>query len=343
MKALLSTIAVAAIALTSLVPSVDAQQQSGTNPLIASVNGEAIMSSELENKAAARLLKAQSEEYNTRQVVLNEIIDNLLIRQEARRRGLASDQLLADEVYSRVPLITDAEVRAIVDNTPLAPTMVATDRLKAAATGLRFRRTEKLKADFVKSLRDAASISILLAPPRLERAIDAGYSIGLDSARVSIIEFSDFQCPYCSQLSAVLRRLRQELPTQVRITFVQFPLPSHPQARVAALAALCAGEQGRFWDMHDALFANQQIVAEGGFSVIGKKIALEEAAFLSCMESSAIQQRLARDQAEATSVSVNATPTMLINGRFVTGSMSYEKLRGVVDEELKGLAVPTSH
>ena len=94
--------------------------------------------------------------------------------------------------------------------------------------------------------------------------------------------------------------------------------------------------------MHDALFNDPQTVAQSGFTEIGERIGLGRAAFLSCMESSRVKERLAREIAAATSLSINATPTMLINGRLFTGSLPYEKLRGVVDEELKGFATSAS-
>jgi predicted DsbA family dithiol-disulfide isomerase len=305
--------------------------------LVAVVAGRCITDAELEASVASRLLRLRSEEYTIRRSALEEYIDSLLIEAEAKRRGCSVGELLRKEVYDAVPPVTQQEAEVVVETgSPQAygsqPREVA---LKLAAASLRAKRETARRGEFVASLRGNHEVAILLSPPRLERKFTGGQSRGPVSAPVSIVEFSDFQCPYCARLNETLARVLKEYPSQIRLTFMQFPLPSHPQASPAAEASLCAAEQGRFWQMHDALFGNQTALGQGKFSELAKSVGLEDAAFQACLDSQRPGKLWRAELAEGRSVGISGTPALFINGRMFAGAVPYETLRGIIDEELK--------
>jgi protein-disulfide isomerase len=152
---------------------------------------------------------------------------------------------------------------------------------------------------------------------------------------VTIVEFSDFECPYCSRVVPSLDQVVAKYEDSVRLVFRQFPLTSiHAQAQKAAEASLCADEQGRFWDMHDAMFAQQKELAVPQLKELAASLELDGEAFAECLDSSKFAAQVAADLRAGQAAGVSGTPAMFINGRFVNGAVPYETLAAIIDEEL---------
>lgn len=303
--------------------------------VIAIVGNITVNRAALQERTADRLLREKTEEYNAEMAALNEYIDELLLSREAARRNLGVTELLQREVNGRVPEVTETEARAVVENGSVYQGLPLDQALRAATAEIRARRTAKRRAEYVASLRSGTSVEIRLEPPRLQHPISGGRTIGSADAPVSIVEFSDFQCPYCAALTASLTRLRTEYPSKIRLTFKQFPLPMHPQAAKAAEASLCAAEQDRFWQMHDLLFNQQNTLAEARFSDIAEHIGINVVAFEKCVDSRKFFAEVNHDHAEAIGLGLTATPSLFINGRLLVGTKPYEALRAIIDDELK--------
>jgi protein-disulfide isomerase len=175
-----------------------------------------------------------------------------------------------------------------------------------------------------KLLEDAIPIPVDGAPVR-----------GPSSAPVTVVEFSDFQCPYCVAAIPELQGLLKAFPTQVKLIFKQYPLETHSQAAFAATAALAAQKQGKFWQMHDALFAHHDDLSESSVLAIAKGLGLDMARFQADLKSPAIQQTLQRDIADGDRAGVPGTPTLYIDGQRLNGPVTLEVLKPVVEAELK--------
>ncbi len=304
--------------------------------IVAVVDGRAVQSKELDGLLGDKLVRLKSEEYAVRLTVLNGYVDQILLSREAERRSISLAELLRQQIDHQVPPVTEVEARAILDSSARANEQLVNDAtVKAAMEDLKRRRLAKRRGEFLASLRQQYDAQIKLEAPRLSRPISGGHSTGPAEARVSIVVFSDFQCPYCSSLDSSISRIRQEYGDQLRITAKQFPLPSHRQAGKAAEAALCAAEQKRYWEMHDMLFSAQRSVALEGFSDLAQRLGLDLQAFESCLTSHKSSAELARDVVDALSVGVNSTPTLFINGLLVLGAKPYEALRGIIDSEIQ--------
>lgn len=156
--------------------------------------------------------------------------------------------------------------------------------------------------------------------------------LGPENAPVVIVEFSDFECPYCGTVSPLLEEALAKYPKEVKIVFKQFPLSLHKQARSAALASLAAHRQGKFWEYHDLLFENQKSLSEAKYLELAKKIGLDPERFSKDYKGPAGQQALGRDMADAQMAGVHGTPTIFVNGRRLKERNSKELLQMIAQE-----------
>jgi len=165
---------------------------------------------------------------------------------------------------------------------------------------------------------------------------------GPEHAMVTIVEFSDFECPFCSTVQATLNRLQREFGSQLRQSFRHAPMPAHPRAALASEAALAAGAQGKFWEMHDKLFANQSALARADLDRYARQIGLDMAAFAKALDGQVHKARVAEDVALARKLGVRGLPACFVNGRLIAGAKPYEYFKEVVEEELARAGKPGS-
>ena len=157
---------------------------------------------------------------------------------------------------------------------------------------------------------------------------------GPDSAEVKIVEWSDFQCPFCSRAGPTLEQVQKEYGDQVQIAFKHMPLPMHTKAQAAHEAAEAAHEQGKFWEMHDKIFADQRGMSEAKYLEYAQELGLDLDKFQKDLKASNTQQRIAADMAQASELGVTGTPAFFVNGRFLSGAQPFASFKRVIDEEL---------
>jgi protein-disulfide isomerase len=173
--------------------------------------------------------------------------------------------------------------------------------------------------------------------PNKVYAVKAGASPakGPKDARVTIVEFSDFQCPYCSKVGPTLEKVLDDYPNDVRVVYKHYPLSFHKQALPAALASEAAGRQGKFWEMHDLLFQNQRNLSYEAFKGYASQLGLDVAKFEEDYKSPELAKQIEADVALARSLGVTGTPGFFVNGRFLSGAQPYAAFKQKIDEELK--------
>ena len=158
---------------------------------------------------------------------------------------------------------------------------------------------------------------------------------GNKDAKVTLMEFSDFQCPYCEQFNPTVDQVRKDYPDTVRIVYKNYPLTTiHPMAQKAAEAAECAGAQGKFWEMHDKLFANQSTLSVDNYKAWAKDLGLNQTKFNTCLDYSETAAKIAADQKYGDTVGVSGTPTSFVNGEVIQGAQSYDVVKGLIDAAL---------
>ncbi len=170
---------------------------------------------------------------------------------------------------------------------------------------------------------------------RVTVATDGDPSIGPEDAPVTIIEFSDYQCPYCARwYQETYQQLMAAYPGQIKFVYRDYPLPGHVEAEPAAEAAECAGEQGAYWKFHDALFSGQYGFGRAAYEQYAASLELDTAAFSQCLDSRKYTAEIEADSADASKVGISSTPSFVINGRLLVGALPFADFKSVIDEEL---------
>jgi protein-disulfide isomerase len=164
---------------------------------------------------------------------------------------------------------------------------------------------------------------------------DPAMTRGPATAPVTIYEWSDYECPFCQRAQEVLHRLQGEFPDTVRLVFKDFPLRSHPNALPAAVAARCAGAQGRYWEYHDLLFVAQPDLARDHLIGYARRLGLDTPAFTECLDSARVRDAVLADQREGRAAGVRATPTFFINQRKIEGALPLEEFRAAIQQALR--------
>jgi protein-disulfide isomerase len=315
---------------------------SGKNEPLAEVNGEAITAKDLEGALGARLSKLEEQIYDLKSRELDSLIAQRLFAQEAAKRGISVPALLDAEVTAKVSLVTEKEIEDFYQQNKA--------RMRGEETEIRqkiraFLQQQKLNARreaFVESLRSRGQVVVRLSPPpaiRVEVYTDGAPVRGAADAPVTVVEFSDFECPFCKQTQPILKQLLERYPGKVRLAYRDFPLHSiHPQARRAAEAARCAHDQGKFWEYHDVLFTESPRLALEDLRRYGGQVGLDVAKFESCLDAGVHRAAVQRDLDEGNRLGITGTPAFFINGRTLTGAQPLEAFTRLIEQELASMA-----
>lgn len=334
---------VALAALLALFACSSSAQQQGGAGEAARVGDRVITLEDVERrwKASNPADHAQAVQklYDGRRAALEAIIGEMLLAEAASKAGLSAAAYEEAEISKRVREVTDAEVESFyraniaqMQGQPLAEMAPLINRF------LQEQYRGEARQQVIAGLRKSAPpIRVSLEAPRHEVAVESTDPFtGSASAPVTIVEFSDFQCPYCRQASPTLKRLQETYGDRLRIVWKDFPLTQiHPDAFKAAEAAHCAAEQGQFWPYHDRLFANQDALQPGPLKAYAAELQLDTEQFNSCLDSSKFAERVRDGVALGTSLGVNSTPTIYVNGRAFAGAYPYETLVAAIEEELQ--------
>jgi protein-disulfide isomerase len=331
----------ACVALADLaVPPRAAAQAEEPARIVASIGDFVVHEGDLDTwwqaHEAGSYAKARQDWYVGRRKALDAILGDYLLEREAASRKLSVEELLSDELPKRTPSVRDDEIREVYERSLPLPGGMTFDQVKPmVAAYLQQQHAAEGRARFVQELRQSAHAVVHLDAPRhvVERA-GGDPETGLSSAPIQVVEFSDFECPYCRQLEPVLKQLRAKYADRLRLVWKDFPLAIHPDARGAAEAARCAADQGRFWEYHDVLFANQQALAAGDLKRHAVAVGLDETQFLACVERGTHRDEVAANLEEGIRQGVGATPTVFINGRSIVGAQGIDAYEKVILEEL---------
>ena len=331
-----------ALALTLGVSSVRAEAPA-TLPA-AEVNGEVITSEDLERALGARLQQLEQQIHDLKRKQLDTLIAERLLAQAATKRGMSVAALLDAEVTAKVGLVTEQEVEAFYQANKARLRGVEPTVREQIRTYLQQQKLAAQRAQFVETLRSQAKIvDRLQAPPivRVEVQIDGAAIRGAAEAPVTIIEFSDFHCPFCKRVQPTLAQLLERYPGKVKLAYRDFPIDSlHPQARRAAEAARCARDQGKFWEYHDLLFAGPATATPEALERHAGQAGLDLGAFGACLSGGVHRAAVQRDVDEAGRLGLGGTPAFFINGRPLTGAQPLEAFVGVIEEELSASGTP---
>jgi|SRR5271166_2387249 len=300
--------------------------------VLVEINGTKITLGEFEQKHPTALFPARTSFFQAEQKVIDGFVNEYLLEQQAKKENVTVDQLLERHVSAAIaPDPSEETLKVYYEG-------VDTKEPYEAVRGqivdsLHQRRLAKAKAAYLESLRKDAKVILRVGPPRVEVSLKDTEVRGPRDAHVMLVEYADYECPYCQQMQPTLDRIEAEFKGQIAFAYKDVPLPMHPHAPKAAEATHCAGEQGKYWEYHDLLVKNKQLEIPE-LKEAAKTLQLDSKAFDQCLDSGKELGILKEHTAEASTLGVTGTPSFLINGRFFDGAMSYEQLRAILVDEL---------
>jgi protein-disulfide isomerase len=317
----------------------------------AEVNGQAIPFSAVKLAGQEKLAKLQKdyEDEYTRitltaardraariEITVNELIDDRVLDLEAADKKTSREALMA---AVKPQPVTEAEQRAFYSAEQAGigqPFEQVAPKVKEYLEG---QALKEAQFDYLESLRKKYHANIEWQPMR--EAVEAvGPQLGSQNAPVTIVEFSDFQCPFCRRLAPTLRELVKLYPTQVRLVYRNMPLSAiHHSAEGAAQAGACAAAQGKFWEMHDLMFAEQSSLSLDALKEKARRLKLDSKVFDQCLASDSVLKTVQSDQAAAQRLGLSSTPSAFVNGRFITGALPLYRWQALIDEELQRKAL----
>jgi protein-disulfide isomerase len=318
------------------IPSVPAGTPA--TELLAEVNGDAITTAELERALGAKLSTLEEQIYTLKREELERLIAQRLLAQEAAKRGISVTALVDAEVTTKVGLVTEQEIEAFYTANKARMRGDEASLRDNIRAHLQEQKLTVRRQRFVESVRSQSKVVVRLQPPPVVRvavSIEGAPFRGPAQAPVTLVEFSDFHCPFCKRAQATLAQLLQRFPEKVRLVYRDFPLDSlHPQARRASEAARCAHDQGKFWDYHDVLYASPPQAAPDDLRRYAEKVGLDVPTFERCVAAGTHRDRVQQDIDEGTRLGLNGTPAFFINGRLITGAQPLEAFARILEEEL---------
>jgi protein-disulfide isomerase len=331
------------VALLNLLLFLALSHASFGQATVATVDGQPVTEQDLMDALGPQqLMQLRAQEYEIRSKTLESLIRLKLVQAEAKKRGISPEKLIEQEVESKIAEPTDAEVEAYFWGQSQAGARFD-DVKEQYRTTLKRLKSQKARQAYADSLRTKMDVAVLLRPPTVDVAYDTTRVKGDPSAPVTIVEFSDFQCPFCKKTESTLNGLLSKYSGRVKLAYMDFPLQEiHPQAQTAAEAARCAGEQGKFWEYHDALYRDQSKLSGAELVIHARTLHLDEKSFQSCLESAKYKSKVETDIEQGNKLGIAGTPGFFINGVFLNGAQPQAEFEKIIDSQLSLLGARRS-
>jgi len=278
-----------------------------------------------------------AERYKVIDGTLQTMVRDRMLSTAAKKQNKTVEELLAAEVGGNIEP-SEVEIAAWYQDNQSRIRGRTLDQVRSQiADLLRKQRRDEANAKLDARLMKEQKIDVLLQPYRVTLNNDGAPAKGPESAPVTFVEFSDFQCPFCGQFHPTLAQVAQKYGSKVRIVYRQYPIPSlHANAFKAAEASLCANDQGKFWEMHDMMFQEQSQLTVKDLKVKASRLSLDQKKFDSCLDSGRYTERVQEDIKEGGRVGVTGTPALFVNGvEIAGGAVGFEVVTKAIDKELE--------
>lgn len=312
--------------------------------VVAKMGDKTISYDELVLPMANRIFDLQEQIYRLEHDRLDQLLAKLVIEREAERQAKPVQELVKDYLATQTITVPDEEINAyyLENRARLGEWRGTEEDLKTQIRNyLQQLKSQQRLLEYARSLYPRHGVEVFLKEPHyptIQVQLDQDDPVlGPGNAPITIVEFSDYQCPACRRSHELVRQLRKSYGERVRWVFKDFPLPGHQWARSAALAARCAAEQGRFWEYQDALFASQEELASAQLTQLARELDLQVEPFSQCLETAKFQDRIDKDIEQGKRLGFDTTPTFVINNRVVSGAPPAARFRQIIDEELEKL------
>lgn len=301
---------------------------------VATVDGQPIYDEDLAASVDGQLMALRNQEYEIKKKALDGLIEQKILEVAAKKRGLTTEKLLEQEVKAKVADPSDDEVAGYYFGLRSRINRPLEDVKAQLRDSLRQAKIQQVREDYMKRLRADSNIALMLSAPRVEVAFDPARVRGNPKAPVMIVEFSDYQCPYCHSVEPTIKQVLAKYGDKVSLAYRDFPLTAiHSQAQIAAVASRCALEQGKFWEYHDQLFTSSNLEKDSLIEY-ARNLKLDEKQFGSCLTSEKYKADIDKDLQEGRKIGISGTPHFFINGIATSGAQQQESFDRIIDDEL---------
>ena len=334
--------AAAALLLVSLATGCGQAKAPATGTdgdVAAEIGGAKVTMAEVDQRAAGALSRLEHERYQARRRALDEIVAERLLEEAARARGLSKEALVKAEIDDKLKDPTDADVAAMYQrHKAQLGNLTLADVSERIRTGLIQQDRAILEASFHDSIRKDTNVKILLPEPRAAVQVPASAaSLGPANAKVTIVEFLDYQCPFCHRAQESVDQMLKEYEGKIRFVHRDYLL-GKPRSLPAARAARCAGEQGKFWEYHRGLLSQAGDLSDADLANRAKGLGLDGARFASCAATDKFDADIQSATDAGSQLGVSGTPTFFVNGKRAVGALTEEQFRELIDAELQAPA-----
>ncbi|WP_242338802.1 MULTISPECIES: thioredoxin domain-containing protein [Anaeromyxobacter] len=318
-----------------------AQKQDPSAP-VAKIGSQTITAGELDELVKRDLSQLeqqyQEQKYQLRRQALEAMIRKRIVEEKAKAQNVTPEEMVQKEIGAKVAEPSDEEARALYDRAKAGGQQLPPfDQVKPEI--VRFIKNQKaqgLLADYYEQLKKDAKVEVLLPayePPKVQVAA-TGPAKGPQAAPVTIVEFSDFECPFCVRAEGTVKQVLDAYPDKIRLVYRDFPLPMHARAPKAAEAAHCAEDQGKYWDMHEKLFGSGNKIDVPDLKRYAGELKLDQAKFDKCLDSGEKASIVEGHKKAGEEAGVSGTPAFFINGRMLSGAQPMDAFKKIIDEEL---------
>ncbi len=301
--------------------------------------GTKITLKQVDDAITDELLDLEKKKFQARRQTIDRMILEQLVKTEAAKKGQKEEEWIKAEIESKIPDPTDEEMAEFfTKNQASMPPGSTLEAVKPQLIGfMKQQKGRDVAAKVFEELKKANNVVITFKEPaKPKKQVEAkGPSKGPNDAKVTIIEFSDFQCPFCSRAAVTVDQVMEQYAGKVKLVFRHFPLEFHEKAPKAAEAALCANEQKKFWEFHDVLFKNQEKLSVEDLKTHATSLGLDAAKFAECLDSGKMKKTVDEDAAAGKKVGVTGTPAFFVNGTMLSGAQPIEAFKEAIDAELK--------
>ena len=314
--------------------------------VLASVDGSQITLKQVDESMATQVYPLQQQLYAIRKAALENLITAKILQSEAAARGISIEELRRQLTLGEINVARAQIDEAYTQNKSFFASMSPDEARERLRLDLENQARMKHYRTGLEALRKKWSVELSFNAPQFVLELDDGVSPAKGSTKpaVTIVEFSDFECPYCSEVQTVLKQVMESYGKDVRLVFKHMPLEGHRNSLPAARAAYCAAEQDRFWQFHDALFASRaraQNLSPVLFEEIANELGLGVPKFRACLNSEQSRTAIVKDIETARLFRIESTPSFIVNGRLIKGALSFADFQKIIERELSLRAVQT--
>lgn len=308
------------------------------NGVVAEIGDKKIMMSDLDKEVKYEVYEAEEQIYNIKKGSLDNMIEKELVANEAKAQGMEPDALIKKEITDKIKMATAEEAKAFYDrNKDRIPQSYeeAKDRIIKYLSGDGER---KRRAEYMDELKKKMNVKTFLAAPQAPvyeiPVKDSDPKKGKLDSKVVVVEYSDFQCPFCKRGHETVQEVMKAYGDKILFVYKDYPLDFHPQGKKAAEAALCARDQNKFWEFHDKIFEDSKKINDEDFYAHAKAVGLDEAKFKECYTTTKYAKEVQEDIEEGQRVGVRGTPAFFINGKKLSGAQPFSAFKEILDKEL---------